>query len=210
VSLVGEAQRRVKAMEKKGCGLGRQHMRLVAVVLMILGSSAYSYGQDQSEQQKAPATKLEAFQARTGIVLIRGYTTVGTIRGLGGTVSVDAREFRDASNPNSPRATGISISVKETGRLERENTSYVDVEEVDSLVKGIEYIGKIGKDVTKQEMFEADYRTKGDLRIGVFNDSKGAISAVVSTGRIGRTTAYIKLQELDELRRLILLAKSKL
>jgi hypothetical protein len=41
---------------------------------------------------------VEAFQARTGVVLIRGFTTTGTVSALyGATVTVDAREFRDES-----------------------------------------------------------------------------------------------------------------
>ncbi len=178
------------------------------MVVSILICSGVSFAQDQAG--KAPATKLEAFQARTGVVLIRGYSTVGTLRGMGGEVTVDAREFRDGSSPNSPKATGISIAVKETSRLERENTSYIDVDEIDSLVKGIEYISKVSKDVTKLDLFEVDYRTKGDLRITVFNSPSGEISASVSSGTIGRTNAFIKLAELDRLRDLILVAKSKL
>jgi hypothetical protein len=186
-------------------------MRLVfAALWFLILTGPMAMAQEQGEQQRPPATKLEAFQARTGVVLIRGYTTVGSIRGMGATVvSVDAREFRDAANPNS-RATGISIEVKESGRLERENTSFVDSEEIDALLKGIEYIAKIGKDVTKLENFEADYRTKGDLRIGVFSAAGGKVSAVVASGRIGRTRAFIELKQLDELRRLIVAAKAKL
>src|ERR1035437_7393021 len=105
--------------------------------LFWIGSAV---AQDQAEQKTPPATKLEAFQSRTGVGLIRGYSTVGTLRAVGSEVSVDAREFRDGSNPNSPRAIGVAITVKETGRLERENTSYVDLDEIDSLLKGIEYI----------------------------------------------------------------------
>ena len=89
-------------------------------------------------------------------------------------------------------------------------TSYIDVDEIDSLVKGIEYISKVSKDVTTLDLFEVDYRTKGDLRITVFNSSRGEISASVSSGTIGRTNAFIKLAELDKLRNLILTAKSKI
>ena len=141
---------------------------------------------------------------------IRGYSEVGTLHGMGGDVAVDAREFRDGSNPNSPKTTGISITIKEAGGLERENTSYIDIDEIDSLVKGIEYISKVGKDVTLLDQFEVDYRTKGDLRITVFNSSKGEISASVSSGTIGRANAFIKLVELDKLRDLILAVKSKI
>jgi hypothetical protein len=165
---------------------------------------------EQSEHSKPPATKLEAFQARTGVVVIRGYTSVGTVHGrFGSIVTVDAREFRDASNPKS-RVAGISISVKAFRPLERENTSFVDAEEIDSLLKGIEYITKIGRDVTSLQKFEADYRTKGNLRITVFDNEKGEISASIESGPVGPTTAFIDLLELEAFRKLILEAKSKL
>ena len=164
--------------------------RLLVTFSILMMSYAMAAAQEQGEQPKPPATKLEAFQARTGVVLIRGYTEIGTIGGRSSTVTVTAREFRDASNPTS-RATGIAIEVKEVGRLERQNTSFVDADEIDSLLKGIDYIAKIGKDITKHENFEVDYRTKGDLRIGVFNSGRsGNIHAVIASGRIGRTSAF--------------------
>ena len=50
---------------------------------------------------------------------------------------IDARrEIRDGSNPNAPKTTEISITVKEGGRLERESMSYVDVDEIGSVLKG--------------------------------------------------------------------------
>ena len=136
-------------------------------MLITLMFSAAALAQSKPEAGKTPATELEAFQSRTGVVLIRGFSTVGTVRGMGGEVSVDAREFRDGSNPSSPNATGISITVKETSRLERGNISFVDYDEIDSLIKGVEYISKVGKDVTKLDHFEVDYRTKGDLILTV-------------------------------------------
>jgi hypothetical protein len=163
----------------------------------------------QEKDPPNPATKLEAFQANTGIVVVRGYTTVGTLRGLGGNITVDAREFRDAANP-SKRVSGISISVKETTRLERENISFIDVDEIDSLIQGLEYIGKASKDITKFENFEAEYRTKGDFRVTVFNDSSGQLSLAVSSGRIGKTSAYLKMAQLPELKQLVATAKAKL
>lgn len=174
--------------------------------VMTCGSGS---AQQPNAQPQAPATKLEAFQARTGIVLIRGYTTIGEVRGVGGTVTVDARELRDAANLTS-RITGVAISVKEVGRLEREQTAFIDSDEIDSLLKGIAYISKLGTDVTKPANFEADYRTKGDLRVTVYNARSGKISAAVSTGRIGGTKAFIEMKDLEQLQRLIEEARSKL
>ncbi|MCZ7624486.1 MAG: hypothetical protein C3F12_07945 [Candidatus Methylomirabilota bacterium] len=184
-------------------------MRLFLVTFWFLLTCSVAAAQEQSEQPRRPATKLEAFQARTGVVLIRGYTPVGMIRGIGATITVDAREFRDAGNPNS-RATGISIAVKETGRLERENTSFVDADEIESLLKGIEYIAKISRDATMHVNFEAEYRTKGDLRITVYNQTSGKISAAITSGTIGRTQAFIEMRDLEDLQGFITEARAKL
>lgn len=183
-------------------------MRFLLVLLLAITSVGVSVAQEQ-EQVPKPSTKLEAFQARTGVVIVRGFTTVGTIRGLGGNVTVDAREFRDAGHPNV-RVTGISVTVKETTRLERENTSFIDADEIESLLEGLDYISKASKDVTTLKNFEVEYRTKGNFSLVVFNDSSGQLSVAVSSGRIGKTTAYLKLAELSVLRNLFVTAKSKL
>ncbi len=186
-------------------------MNLKPCSLVVSLCISCAFAQEATEQKKAPSTKLEAFQSRTGVVLIRGFSRVGTFSGsLGGSVSVAAREFRDGSNPSMPRAVGISVSVKAPGRLERENTSYIDLEEIDSLLKGIEYISKASKDVTKLGQFEIDYRTKGDLRVTVFNNQQGEVSAAISSGTIGRADVFVSLSDLGRLRELISAAKDLL
>ncbi len=158
-----------------------------------------------AQQRAAPSTKIEAFSAKTGVVMIKGFSTVGRIRGQG-IVSVDAREFRDASSPKTG-VYGVAIEVKESGRLERETRSFIDQDEIDSLVSGIDYISKISKSVTIMKDFEAEYRTKGDFSITVFSDSTGGLSLAVASGRIGKTSVYLKLGDLDQLKALILEAK---
>lgn len=128
-------------------------------VVMFLSVAVLAFAQETPDASKSPpATKLEAFSARTGIVLIKAFSTVGAVNGMG-TVTIDAREFRDASNPKL-REYGIAIAVKESGRLERENTSYIDFDEIDSLLAGIEYISKIDNSITTMQEFEGEYRTK--------------------------------------------------
>jgi len=185
---------------------GQTFVRVAAIFgfacLPFIASSASA--QDPSEAPK-PATKLEAFQAKTGIVIVRGFTTVGSIRGMG-LVTVDAREFKDASAP-TVRSTGVSIAVKESGRLERENTAYIDSDEIQSLLTGIDYIAKASASVTSLNNFEIEYRTKGDFRVTVFNDSSGKLSVAISAGRVIRSSAYLSMEQLQSLRALILTAK---
>lgn len=185
-------------------------MRLLNQMLqsiLILLCVTVACAQEQPDLGRRP-TKLEAFQSRTGVVLIQGYSSIGFLQGTyGGHVEVHAREYRDGSNPKVPISTGISITVKEDSG--RTNTSYVDIDEIESLVQGIEYISKATKEVTSLDFFEARYSTKGELRVTVFNDSKETM-ALISSGTIGQTHVSLKLAQTDKLRDLILAAKAKL
>jgi hypothetical protein len=182
-------------------------MRKITTALLIASICSISYAEDTATDQ-APKTKLEAFQAKTGTVIVKGYSEIGSINGIGGSVSITAREFLDATNP-AAKTTGVVIEVSESGRLQRVNRSLIDSDEIASLLKGIDYISGITGSVTKQSSFEADYRTKGDFKITVFNTKQG-IEAAVSAGMIGKTTVYLKLEDLQKLKSLIIQAKEKL
>ncbi|HEX2827718.1 MAG TPA: hypothetical protein VHP37_15300 [Burkholderiales bacterium] len=179
----------------------------LSAIPLIYGAA---FAQDVPDPAKAqPTTKLEAFSARTGVVVIKGYSSLGILIGTG-RVTIDSREFRDASNPRN-REYGITIAVKEVGRSERESTSYIDSDEIDSLIRGIDYIAKIDKSVTTMNEFEAQYRTRGDFAITTFSSSRGEeIRVAISSGRIGRTTAFFKLSDLRDLKDLIAKAKSQI
>lgn len=186
-------------------------MRIVFLGLFLASFALTAGAQDASTAQAdatkaAPSTKLEAFSTRTGIVVIKAYTTLGVVDGMG-RVSVDAREFRDASNPKQAQY-GVAFEVKENGRLERENTSFVDEDEIDSLIHGLEYISKIDKSVTTLGNFEAQFRTKGYLAMTVFSGRGGEISLAVESGRIGKTSAILKLGDAEQIKKLLVQAKS--
>lgn len=181
---------------------------LVASVLLI--DTAYAQG--EGDTQKI-STKLEAFQAKTGVVVIRGYTQVGRVI-ASGSIIVDARDFRDANNPKV-RITGISITIRKyTSSIDidyNESIVFIDGDEIDSLIAGIDYISKATKEVSSLESFEVEYRTKGDFRVIVYNKSdNGELSAAVSAGSIGKTRVLLEMPKLLELRQLIIDAKSKI
>mgnify|MGYP003575793728 CR=1 FL=1 len=181
------------------------HMRKFLAFSFFLASTLVSAQEQADSSKNSPTTKLEAFSARTGIVLIKAYSTLGVVNGMG-KISIDAREFRDASNPKSAQY-GVAFEVKESGRLERENTSFIDEDEIESLIRGLEYISKIQKSVTSLENFEAQYRTKSDLSFVVFSGRNGDISLAVSSGGIGKTTAFLKLSDAEQIRSLLVEAK---
>jgi hypothetical protein len=177
---------------------------IIFSALAALLSSAFA----QDLAKKAPKTELESFAAETGAVIIKGYTEVGTVNGAGGAVGVDSREFTNANT--GKKSYGITISVTESVRLERSDTSFIDYQEISALIAGIDYISKITGGVTKLKQFEATYATKGDFSITVFNNASGKLSVAVSSGYAGRVSVFLGIEKLPELRRLIVSAKSQL
>jgi len=162
--------------------------------------------QAQTQSKAEPRTKLENFQAKTGSVLIKNFSEIGNLTHLG-ELTVTSWEFVDAQTVK--KEYGIGIEVKESGRLEREDRAYVDYDEIDSLLAGIDYIAKINRDQSKLKNFEAHYTTKGDLDVATFS-SRERIEAVVSAGRIGRVSVYLPLDKLQKFRQMIVDAKAAL
>lgn len=173
--------------------------RLWVLTVLLFACSYNAQGQHQKDAaaNPVPVTKLEAFLAKTGSVTIRGSSEIGSV---GGDVLVDAVEFRDAANSRL-RVTGLSIDVKESGRLERDSTSFVDYDEIDSLLQGIDYISRVDASVTLMKNFDATYTTKGDFSVTASSENHGG--AFVSSGTIGRVVAVLKLSDLPRLSSLI-------
>lgn len=121
---------------------------LILAVLVLAISANEPCALAQSPQQEPSKTKLEAFMAADGAVIVQGYSKIGDFKGqFGSSIVVEAKEFTNASSGR--KEYGLAIEVKEAGRLEREHTSYVDYDEIDSLLKGIDYISKVDRSATK-------------------------------------------------------------
>jgi hypothetical protein len=177
--------------------------------IFLLVWSAFCFGlsaQDTKSAASEPKTKVEAFQAKSGAVIIRGFTQVGSVACRSDTsIEVQCKELTDATS--GKKEFGVSVTVKNESRFAKESTSHIDYDEIDSLLKGIEYIAKIDKSATKLASFQADYKTKGDLTVSTYSNSNGEVQAAVQSGRFGGTMAFLSLSDLNDFRKLI--AKSK-
>lgn len=190
-------------------------MRYLIVSLLLIGFSACDSRSvaPASPQTVAasppPKTRLEQFQIKTGSVVIKGFTEIGTAEGsFGSTLTVSAMEFTDAST--GAKQFGVTFDIKGTGEYPQKGTSYVDLDEVDSLLKGIDYIGHADKSVTKLANFEATYRTKGDFAITTFSSSSTGTMFSVQSGRFSTANAYFNISELPKVRELVQKAQATL
>lgn len=174
---------------------------LFASVVMCT-SLAYS----QTGKPSEVSTKLQAFEAKTGTVVIEGFTNIGSVRGdLGGDISIEAVELIDATS--GTKQFGIKIDVAKGDEIGTESISWVDTDEIDSLLKGIDYVSKVDSSATKMNQFQADYRTRDDLRISAFSETNGNIGIAVESGELRAARVFFKQDGLSKVRNLIVQAQ---
>jgi len=159
-----------------------------------------------------PRTKLEAVESRYEKILLKGFSSIANLNVRGVLVRLDAVEMKDSASPL--RAIGIVISLRffpAENQPPRENRSYIDYEEIDSLLKAMESVARVNESVTKLASFEARYRTVGDFEVIVFRQGRASgTAASLSSGICDKVTALLTLDELETLRAHIVEAKARL
>jgi hypothetical protein len=197
--------------------------QFIFISFLVLLTSIAALGQRPGPQFRRelpcepfePRTKLEALESRYERILVKGFSQIATLNVRGVFIRVDAVELRDSASPT--RALGIVVSLR--GQADsrgendsiRENRSYIDYEEIDPLIRGIESVGRVNESVTKLASFEARYRTLGDLEVIVFRQGRSTgTAASVSSGICQKVTGFLTLDDLETLKAHIVEAKTRL
>ena len=144
-----------------------------------------------AEETKELSTEMERFQAETGDVIIKGFENVGTrMRGkFKRALIVEAREFIKVSA--GEKSFGIVVEVKETsGNYPKTGRSFVDYDEIDSLIEGIDYIAKIKESASSLSSIEAAYSTNGGVKITAFTH-RGQLSYAIEAGKYSSVSIYL-------------------
>jgi hypothetical protein len=184
--------------------------RFMAVLVAVAGASLLTRPADAQETNPCPllpATKLEAFDTNTDTVIIKATAPIGTVPAHGGEVSVRCREITDAGTGR--RECGIVVNIALGGLTEA--GLLVDYEELDSLLDGLEYLGKLDWSVTPLPDFQAVYTTKGGFRADALGSRRtGNIEFDVRNTRVSAPRLPLSRDQLAQLRSLVEQAKSKL
>jgi hypothetical protein len=183
-------------------------MRRIPIVLTAVVGWLVLAGDLWAQDTNAPRTNLEAFEAQTGTVIVRGSAVIGTIEGQNGTVSVRCKESVEPGV--GAKAYGIAVELTEGNHIEDVTT--VDYEELDSFLSGLDALGKANHTVTSLPNFDVLYTTGGGLRIDVYTSNKrsGAIQAVLRSSRVNPTRVLLTTEQLAHFTSLVQQAKSKL
>jgi hypothetical protein len=183
-------------------------MHRFSFILAVVAGWWSLSGSARAQDTNAPLTNLEAFEAQTGTVIVRGSALIGTISGETGTVSVRCKE---STEPGSGRKEyGVAIDLKEGSRSE--DTTVIDYDELETFLSGIDYLSKANHAVTSLPNFDVLYRTGGGLRVDVYTSSKrsGALQAVLQSSRVGKARVLLTADQLAHFQNLMQQAKSRL
>ena len=118
------------------------NLRIIFTLAFVLTFSAFASSQE--------TTKLEEFSSKTGVVTLVEYSSGPRIPVLGGSFEVQIRKVGSVNKPGSTK--GIQIKVN---RGQYTGVAFIDLDEIEDLIDGVEYISKATKEVTDLESFEA-------------------------------------------------------
>lgn len=185
-------------------------MKRILEVLLIASACGSTFAQQPGPA--TPKTKLEAFSAKTGVVIIIGYSKGVIIKGdKGCAVEVQARELTDASIGR--KELGILIQVSQADQTT--HVSYLDYDEIPSLIAGIEYLRKLDpRSVLTLDGFQAAYHAKDELAIGILSAptlmKPETLGGFAESGNIGKATCFMDPPRLDDLKETIVKARARL
>ena len=132
-----------------------------------------------------PLTRLEGLAAQRGVVIVKGYTDIGTLAGDdGSSVVVSAVQFSDGTNKEAGVALHVSQPVE--GRT-MQTTAYVDENEIDGLIAATNALSKMQEGATPLQHFDARYQTQGAVEL-VSTNVNGGRMVVVRTMELRPTS----------------------
>ncbi|MDI3462123.1 MAG: hypothetical protein OJF50_000944 [Nitrospira sp.] len=167
-------------------------MKSTAIFAVLLCLSTNALAQEKTIDQK-PLTEVEAFLRTKGQIIVKEFHELRSISGeYGSHLTIGTLILYDPGSPSKKRK-GLRIVVKEGGRLERENISFLDVEEIEALSKGLTYMNKVANEWKgkPREYTEMIFSTKGDFQVGFYINKEGDLGAFAKSGLIGSTSVHL-------------------
>jgi len=147
-------------------------------------------------------TYFEARKHYTDAPLLRGMSDVQGTQSL--FVEVRAEMLTNLRGSNTVRA--VSLRGRVTNYTD---TDYIDYDELNGLIQGLQYIGQANHTMTPLDNFEAIYRTRSGFTVSKTSDGGNAI-IVIKSGRDDAQKVQVQDYVLNDLTQALIAAKAKL
>ena len=143
------------------------------LILSLVASALFLAAQSRAQTTNPPpATALEAIEDSPNQLVLKGSFLMGSVAVQQATITLVAKED-DIINPSDNTRVkwygcsfGIAINGQSLGR------TIIDYDEMDSLLKTVEYLKNVNWSVTTLPSFDLIYTTKAGLHFSVFSDNR--------------------------------------
>src|SRR5688572_2597655 len=181
--------------------------KLRSLLCLVLSLAAFQNAAGAEETNSYPQSQLEALEATTGLVLIRSTDELGSVAGKSGGVAVRCREVRDVGSGH--RRYGALVTVTASDNVE--DTTVVDYDELDALIRAMDYVGKVDWSVTPMSHFEAAYITRSGLKVATYSSRRsGTVEAFALSNRLTRCRGNFTTSQFAQMRVLLEQAKARI
>jgi len=155
--------------------------------------SGLIYAQDKPNTPATPEakTKIEQFISKKGRVLIKTFEDVFEIpkyysdgdKGSGSRGDVAVWEITDASSKSKIHGVKISLNVYNSNfAVIGQRSVFLDADEIESVIKGIDYLRSYDGGDTKYEDWQVDFKSKAGLEITKFSTESKSNCAIQVPG----------------------------
>ena len=176
----------------------------VLYLLFVAGCGEAVNLEKESGTEEAP-TKLQMFLGQKGKLIIKDFYELGEVAGRRGSkIKLEAVVLYEPGL-ESESIKGLKIEITSGGEYQRSDTSFLDLDEVESLSEAIRYMLDLGtkwKD-TAREYTEVIFSTKGDFEMGFAQVGTRQIP-VASIGRVGEVLCpFRKFEDLTSMKDIV-------
>ncbi len=116
-------------------------------------------------------TEIGIFESQTGVVIVKGVGQIGSVSTGAAVIFVSCKESASGATGHRDYGIAIEIQANQWRRL-----AVVDYDELDALLTGMDFLGKMTYNVTPLPGLEATFTTKSGLQFIAFgNKQQGGI-----------------------------------
>ncbi len=177
--------------------------RMKKILLVLAFVAAWTA---TAQTTNTPRTYFEAYNAVADAPLLKGMSVIGTLNNqVNFPVEIRAEVLTNLQSSNV--VYGVSLRTRLSAK--QLEVDYIDYDELDGLIRGIQFISQADRSQTPMDNFEAAYRTRCGLSLlKVSNGNK--LTIVMKSGDVLGTRNQMASFVLDDLGRYLTAAKAKL
>ncbi|MCX6168326.1 MAG: hypothetical protein NTX65_03235 [Ignavibacteriales bacterium] len=179
-------------------------MKKYLLLIFLSGLLSLSFAQQQPISKEEPKTKLEKFISKEGNLIIKEVLESQTLKGnLSTQITFKSMKI---SQPGQETNTikGIKIGIAELSRSRSETIAFLDIDEIESLIKAVDYIIESGiKLKAEKKYIEVIFKTRGDFELGIFIKEDGETTLFANINKYPYPSYYADLEDINQIKTIL-------